>query len=668
VGKSISGVGSTNFNSKMKKFLIIIYVLLNTVSFAKEFHVSKKGNDSNDGSVTKPFKTIAAAIKYAYAGDTITVHEGTYREWVNPIRGGESDSKRIMYRAASGEKVEIKGSEIVTGWQKVKDGVWKVVIPNSFFGNYNPYQDSIYGDWFFPLGRKHHTGEVFLNGKSLYEKENIENVQNPLPPKVYKNFDGSIYTKADIDGSKYTWYCEVNDQNTTIWANFHKFNPNKELIEISTRRTCFYPEKQGINYLTIQGFNISQAATQWSTPTAEQVGMVATHWNKGWIIENNVIHDSKCAGITLGKERGTGQNVWSADPSLDGSVYYIEVIFRTLRNGWNKENIGSHIVRNNEIFNCEQVGINGSMGGAFGIIENNHIYNIFTKRQYNGAEMGGIKFHGAIDAIIRKNRIHDCHIGMWLDWMTQGTRVSANLFYNNDEVDISLETNHGPFLVDNNILLSTNNINYISQSGAFVHNLFTGKLNIWAEHSRFTPYHLPHSTDIAGITTIAPGDDRYYNNIFIGQGQSVKTEDINTYGLSSYNDSILLVPWKKGKRKVELPVWINGNVYYNGAYRYKNENQFIEKLNFNPDLKLVEKDKNVFLQFVFDDSYFSFSTQIITTEILGKSKIAKENFENPDATPLILDTDYLGNKRSKEKNTAGPFSNLTGGKLEIIVW
>ena len=90
--------------------------------------------------------------------------------------------------------------------------------------------------------------------------------------------------------------------NTTIWANFHKYNPNKELVEISTRRTCFYPEKPGINYITISGFNISQAATQWAAPTAEQIGMIATHWNKGWIIENNVISDSKCSGITLGKD------------------------------------------------------------------------------------------------------------------------------------------------------------------------------------------------------------------------------------------------------------------------------------------------------------------------------------------------------------------------------
>jgi len=53
----------------------------------KEYHVSAKGSDSNNGSASMPFKTISAAVKVAFPGDTITVHTGTYREWINPLRG-----------------------------------------------------------------------------------------------------------------------------------------------------------------------------------------------------------------------------------------------------------------------------------------------------------------------------------------------------------------------------------------------------------------------------------------------------------------------------------------------------------------------------------------------------------------------------------------------------
>ncbi|KAA6336114.1 hypothetical protein EZS27_015705 [termite gut metagenome] len=417
----------------MKKISVLFLLFaFNVWSYGKEYHVSVKGNDANTGAEFAPFKTIGKAAQTAYPGDVITVHAGTYREWVNPPRGGESDDARIVYRAAPGERVEIKGSESVANWQKEQGGVWKIVLPNGFFGDYNPYKDLIYGDWFDARGRIHHTGEVFLNGKSLYEKETLDKVRHPA------------------EGAVYTWYCESDEQNTTIWANFHNYNPNKEAVEISVRRTCFYPEKPGINYLTISGFHISQAATQWGAPTAEQIGMIATHWNKGWIIENNVVSNSKCSGITLGKERSTGHNVWLNDMSIDGSLHYIEVTFRTLRNGWNKEQIGSHIVRNNEIFACEQTGICGSMGAAFSIVENNHIHDIWTKRQFSGAEIGGIKFHAAIDTRIVHNRIHHVGRGIWMDWMAQGARISQNLFYDNDLEDIFFEVNHGPYLVDYN--------------------------------------------------------------------------------------------------------------------------------------------------------------------------------------------------------------------------
>ena len=156
-------------------FLCLLAIFSSSVN-AREYHVAVTGNDKNDGSASTPFKTINYAAQLAQPGDVITVHAGTYREWINPARGGESDARRIVYQAAPGEEVFIKGSEVITGWKKEKEGVWKVMIPNSFFGNYNPYQDSIYGDWFGNKGRLHHTGEVFLNGKSLYEKEKLEKV------------------------------------------------------------------------------------------------------------------------------------------------------------------------------------------------------------------------------------------------------------------------------------------------------------------------------------------------------------------------------------------------------------------------------------------------------------------------------------------------------------
>ena len=84
------------FNDFMKTFrhlgYLAVCVALLSLShygaFAREYHVSVKGNDAGRGSEVAPFRTIQRAAEVAYAGDVITVHAGVYREWINPPRGG----------------------------------------------------------------------------------------------------------------------------------------------------------------------------------------------------------------------------------------------------------------------------------------------------------------------------------------------------------------------------------------------------------------------------------------------------------------------------------------------------------------------------------------------------------------------------------------------------
>jgi len=110
----------------------------------------------------------------------IIIHEGTYRERINPPRGGTSDDKRILYQAAKGKKVIIKGSEVIKGWHKLQNDTWKVTIPNRFFGDFNPYKDLISGDWFRSRDREHHTGAVYLNDHWLTEAATLEDVLRPV--------------------------------------------------------------------------------------------------------------------------------------------------------------------------------------------------------------------------------------------------------------------------------------------------------------------------------------------------------------------------------------------------------------------------------------------------------------------------------------------------------
>ena len=620
------------------KYPIQFFLMALTLSLsisAKEYHVAKSGDDSNNGNVATPFLTIQKAADMAQPGDLVIVHKGVYRERISPARGGESDEKRIVYRAASGEEVLIKGSEIINSWNQFTGTVWKATIPNTFFSDYNPYKDLVKGDWFNDKGRIHHTGEVYLNGKSLWEMEILEKVLKPKP--VQDNFDP--------EGSTFTWYCESDEVNTYIYANFHEADPNKELVEINVRESCFYPDTTNINYITISGFHMSQAATQWAPPTAEQVGLIGTNWSKGWIIENNVIRNSKCSGITLGKHGDKWDN--TSENSAEG---YVETIKRATERGWSKENIGSHIIRNNTIYDCEQTGICGSMGGVFSIIENNDIYNIWTKRMWTGAEMGGIKIHASIDMIIRNNRLTNCGRGLWLDWMAQGTRVTGNLFYNNTTDDLFVEVNHGPFLIENNILLSDLAIRDWSEGGAYVHNLIAGNIELRPQ-SRETPYQLPHSTEVGGLKTTTCGDNRYFNNIFIGNDK----EDLRRRsGLGAY-------------KKAELPMYVDGNVYLNGARKHKEEeNQLV--LDDDPNVRIEEAEEGVYVSMNLDKAVTKMKNEVVTTELLGKAKIPNQRFENPDGSEIIIDADYAGKKRKLKNPSPGPFSLEKETSISMKVW
>lgn len=606
----------------MRKFKLLFFLaLITSVVVAKEYHVSVKGSDKNNGSASMPYKTISAAAQVAQPGDVIIVHAGIYRERVTPPRGGESDTKRIIYRAAEGEKVEIKGSEIVTNWVKVQYDVWELTLPNSFFGRFNPYSDLIHGDWFDPKGRQHHTGAVYLNSEWMTEAAKLNDVLQPA---------------GDIP----LWYGQVDQTNTTIWAQFKGTNPNEQLVEINVRQTVFYPEKPGMNYITVSGFTMSDAATPWAPPTAEQIGLIGTNWSKGWIIENNVISHSVCSGIALGKYGDEWDN-----KSANSAEGYVKTIERALKNGWNKETIGHHIVRNNTISNCEQAGIVGSLGAAFSTVTGNTIHDIHVRQLFGGAEMAGIKFHGAIDVEISRNHIYRTCLGLWLDWMAQGTHVSENLFHDNVS-DLFVEVDHGPFMVDNNIFLSSVTLTSVSQGGAYVHNLIAGEIRQLAFDSRMTPFHKAHSTEVAGLHDNPCGDDRFYNNLIVQHGD-----------LSQYDTA-------------RLPMWMNGNVFLKGAKPAKHETEPLLKPEFDPKLNLVEKADGFYLELILDKVWSVERTRkLVTTDMLGKAVIPNLPYEKPDGSPLRVDTDYFGKKRNEKNPFAGPFENPAVGKqLTLKVW
>ncbi|GAA0228289.1 right-handed parallel beta-helix repeat-containing protein [Cryptosporangium japonicum] len=654
-------------------------------------HVATTGSDSWEGSPERPLRTINRAAELARAGDTVTVHAGVYREWVRPRRGGLSDRRRITYQAAPGENVVITGSEQVTGWEPVEGTVWSASVPNALFGSFNPFAEPVDGDWLVHAAKdapRKHLGDVYLNGKSFYEVLTLGEVSDP--PRRTEALDQ--WTELpdhvrDPERTRYVWYAEVGADSTTIWANFQGADPRDELVEINVRRSVFYPTEHHLNYITVRGFELAQAACPWVPPTADQPGLIGPNWAKGWIIEDNDIHDAKCSAIAIGKEASTGHNFATSRGDKPGYQYQLESVFSARQIGWDAEHIGSHVIRRNTIHDCGQNAIVGHLGCVFSTIEDNHIFNIALKREFYGYEIGGIKLHAPIDVVIRHNRIHDCTLGTWLDWQAQGVRVTRNVFYNNNR-DLFVEVSHGPYLVDHNVLGSAVSFESFSQGGAFVNNLLCGTLQWRPVMDRPTPYHVPHSTEVAGYAQIYGADDRYVGNVFLGgdvdraYAPGARFRGAPGHGLeifqghpTTFDEYLELIEQQSndhGEHErfpgVKQPVYTRGNVYAAGA-RPSDREPDATVLDGTAEVVIEEEGDEVYLRAQLPEGFDDARVGVVTGRDLERVRFVDAEFEERDGSPAVIDRDLTGvRKEDGQQYPAGPLTALHAGATRIRVW
>ena len=651
------------------------------------YYVDANAARGGNGTKERPFKTISEAAEIAAPGDEVLVSPGIYREHVRPKNAGTKDAP-IVYRSEKPLKAIITGAEELKNWTLHEGTVWKATVDNGIFGSYNPYTTYVCGDWYF-APKLRHTGSVFINDLMMYESASLEDCIKGEPDKSAWN----------QDEAKYLWYTEQNENTTVIYANFHEFDPNKENVEISVRRNCFMPEKNFVNYITVSGFSISKAATTWAPPAAYQDGMIGPHWSKGWIIEDCEVYNTRCCGISLGKYKDPENDMYFYTKQVKSPTQMErDAVCRGQYHGWLKEKVGSHIIRRCHVHHCEQTGIVGRMGGVFSTIEDCHIHHICNSSQLGGAETAGIKLHAGIDVTIRRNHIHNCIMGVWLDWEAQGARVTQNLMYDNTRpagiepaeggmfnTDIFIEVGHGPTLVDNNILLSEVAITIPSEGIAVIHNLILGGFSLinsgvdsivnGQREPRYTPYHIRHRTEVAGFMTILHGDDRIYNNIFVQhhpinkEYESAEHASYNVVGTAPFDIFPSYEEWigqfdftkdpdmgKLGEAHFgHLPVWVGGNAYFNGATICKHEKDYLEDKDNKVEISLTDKDGKLLLSTNLYSFLKDFKTGIISTECLGKAFEPEQRFENPDGTDIIFSKDYFGNDRGTA-TIPGPFA------------
>jgi hypothetical protein len=594
--------------SKSVRVLLCLFTLVTVFTnvSAREFFVAMNGVDTDSGTFLKPLKTIQKAASLLQAGDTCTVREGIYREWVKPVRSGTSETKRIVYRVYNNEKVFIRGSERITSWVKT-DNIWKATIENSFFGNYNPYKLTLNG-LYIETGKQNHRGEVYLKGIALFEKFSLNDVKN----------------------SANTWYVESpNQTQIAIYANFGTVDPNVELSEINVRECVFYPSIKGLQYITVDGFTIQHSADNWVGMKDEEKGLLGTYWGKCWIIQNCIVTDAKCVGINCGNDK---------------------VDLSDIQASFDMEAVGHHIVRNNLIKRCGENGIMGYKGWVASIFENNIIEDINYKKAYGGWETGGVKIHLALDIIFRNNIIRRVYaqdtqydyVGIWFDYGSQGSRITGNVVYDIEGAPINLMLSHGPTLIDNNIFVGKQPAEHTSECQIFVHNLFANCS--WTNRSfpyEIPPYFTPHTAIRKDIKKTETVTNHFYNNIFITKG----------------SDLIAKPPEYKS----------NWNVFYDGAKKANGKDSSSIVSNFSSDLKITTFDSGVTVSFKTNTDPVNVKCPVINAAFIGKHPLSNQSIEDHDGNPITVNTDIMGKSRSSVNPSAGPLENPLSGLNEFTI-
>jgi hypothetical protein len=131
----------------MKKTILIFLVLFSfsIAAFlnaqwtkATEYYVAVSGNDSNPGSLSKPWRTIQHAANSVVPGDTVFIHHGTYKEEVILKFSGTADAP-ITFSGAPDETATVEGLEFAAGTAHMNifnlkiegRSIWRVWLPGN---------------------------------------------------------------------------------------------------------------------------------------------------------------------------------------------------------------------------------------------------------------------------------------------------------------------------------------------------------------------------------------------------------------------------------------------------------------------------------------------------------------------------------------------------------
>ncbi|UKS26974.1 RICIN domain-containing protein [Paenibacillus sp. HWE-109] len=454
-----------------------------TQAAGNTYYVATTGSDSNSGTISSPFKTIAKAASVMVAGDTCMIRGGTYREVIQPTKSGTAGNP-ITYKAYAGETVTVSAADKVTGWTLHSGNIykaqmnWSLGMENQVFVNGEMMHIAQYPNWtdtnVFNPGRANMDsgadltiaysglnkpadywkgGSVWIRGTWTAQTTTVtasSGNQITIAPLSSSDgrFTGPLAGReffifnllSELDAER-EWFYDSSTQAMYLWA---PGGVNPSTMNVETKKRIYCIDLTGVSYVNIEGLNTFGGTIRMADNSSNNVvkGIDAKYISHRMNLQNAYEKDD--TGVYVG-----GSNNTLRDSKLAYSSGNLIIVAGS-----------DNKVINNLAHEANYMGTynaNVFIKGKRHLISYNTLYNagrdlvqlqdveavIF---EYNDLSLNGLLNHdcGGIYVTkedggkteIRYNRIHDLTVyqdtGIYLDQHSHNFIIHHNTIWNTD--------------------------------------------------------------------------------------------------------------------------------------------------------------------------------------------------------------------------------------------
>lgn len=405
-------------NSLVRLLPSLIIALYASNLEASTLHVnpeSPQARDSGDGAASRPYRTLSYALKKLSAGGHLLIAPGVYRESIDlrqaQLKAAQNSSPTVI-DADPGTKVLIKGSEIVTDWESLPDGLF------------------VRRNW--PVNSQ----QVFVDGVSL------------------KQIGGTIlngYPEVDNHPMK-----KLHQSNGGIWPGRVPGG-----VEAMTENSFHYAAESRSLYVKSGGGSLRGKTVEASVRAHLMIGQGV----------NNI----EFRNLSFAHANTTSVN-YSGAIKLNGNRLTLDHIEVTWTDGAGLDLKGDdNIVEHSTANYCGQVGMK-VRGRNARLIDNETSYNNtrgFNKWwEAGGAKFVGEG--GLQDSEVSGHRaFFNRGDGIWFDWKNNNNRIHDSVSAYNSGMGLHYEASTGAKIYDNYLFANTQRGVYLpnSSNSLILHNL-----------------------------------------------------------------------------------------------------------------------------------------------------------------------------------------------------